>query len=119
MRLRFSRLSLLTKIMLSTSVAVTVLFALAGEIVLRNVTRTMSDSLEAEVQGSFQRLRVAVGHARRTVELREPPAGQHVGCARGVRHPRPGHHPRQRERTVVADFHLRRDSSWSPTRGAG
>jgi signal transduction histidine kinase len=53
MRQRFSRLSLLTKIMLSTSVAITVLFAIAGEIVLRNVTKSMSDSLEAEVQGSF------------------------------------------------------------------
>ena len=54
MRLRFSRLSLLTKIMLSTSVAITMLFAIAGQIVLRNVTKSMSDSLEAEVQGSFQ-----------------------------------------------------------------
>jgi signal transduction histidine kinase len=53
MNLRFSRLSLLTKIMLSTSVAITVLFAIAGEIVLRNIDRSMSDSLEAEVQGSF------------------------------------------------------------------
>jgi signal transduction histidine kinase len=53
MKFRFSRLSLLTKIMLSTSVAVTVLFGLAGQIVLRNVTKSMSDSLEAEVQGSF------------------------------------------------------------------
>ena len=53
MRLRSSRLSLLTKIMLSTSVAITVLFAIAGQIVLRNITKSMSDSLEAEVQGSF------------------------------------------------------------------
>ena len=53
MRQRFSRLSLLTKIMLSTSVAVTVLFAITGQIVLRNITKSMSDSLEAEVQGSF------------------------------------------------------------------
>ena len=53
MRLRFSSLSLLTKIMLSTSVAITVLFAIAGQIVLRNITKTMSDSLEEEVQGSF------------------------------------------------------------------
>jgi signal transduction histidine kinase len=50
---RFSRLSLLTKIMLSTSVAITVLFAIAGQIVLRNINKSMSDSLEAEVQGSF------------------------------------------------------------------
>ena len=53
MRRRFSRLSLLTKIMLSTSVAITALFAITGEIVLRNITKTMFDSLEVEVQGSF------------------------------------------------------------------
>jgi signal transduction histidine kinase len=53
MSFRFSRLSLLTKIMLSTSVAITVLFAIAGQIVLRNINKSMSDSLEAEVQGSF------------------------------------------------------------------
>jgi hypothetical protein len=53
MTLRFSRLSLLWKIMLSTSVAVTVLFAITGEIVLRNINKTMSDSLEEEVQASF------------------------------------------------------------------
>jgi signal transduction histidine kinase len=53
MRPRFSSLSLLWKILLSTSVAVTVLFAITGEIVLRNITKTMSDSLAAEVQGSF------------------------------------------------------------------
>ena len=54
MRFRFSHLSLLTKIMLSTSVAITLLFGVTGEIVLRNITKTMSDSLEAEVQGSFR-----------------------------------------------------------------
>ncbi|MEO8372143.1 MAG: cache domain-containing protein, partial [Candidatus Solibacter sp.] len=53
MKLRFANLSLLTKIMLSTSVAITVLFAITGQIVLRTITRSMSDSLEAEVQGSF------------------------------------------------------------------
>ena len=54
MRARFARLSLLTKILLSTSVAVTVLFALTGQIVLRQITRTMWDSLHEEVQNSFQ-----------------------------------------------------------------
>src|ERR1700730_16850161 len=54
MRFRFSRLSLLWKIMLSTSVAVTVLFAITGEIVLRNITRTMQDSLDEAVRASFQ-----------------------------------------------------------------
>jgi signal transduction histidine kinase len=38
--------------MLSTSVAITVLFAITGEIVLRNITNSMSASLEAEVQSS-------------------------------------------------------------------
>jgi len=50
----FSRLSLLWKILLSTSVAVTVLFAITGEIVLNHITRTMSESLDEEVQASFQ-----------------------------------------------------------------
>ena len=50
----FSRLSLLWKILLSTSVAVTLLFALTGEIVLTHITRTMSDSLNQEVSTSFQ-----------------------------------------------------------------
>lgn len=50
----FSRLSLLWKILLSTSVAVTVLFAITGEIVLNHITQTMSDSLDEEVQTSFQ-----------------------------------------------------------------
>jgi len=54
MRSRFSSLSLLWKILLSTAVAVTVLFAITGEIVLRNITKTMSDSLEEEVRGSFR-----------------------------------------------------------------
>ena len=53
MRRLFSRLSLLTKVMLSTSVAITVLFALTGEIVLRHITQTMSQSLEDEVQASM------------------------------------------------------------------
>jgi signal transduction histidine kinase len=50
----FSRLSLLWKILLSTSVAVTLLFAITGEIVLSHITKTMSDSLDEEVQASFQ-----------------------------------------------------------------
>jgi signal transduction histidine kinase len=49
----FSRLSLLWKILLSTSVAVTVLFAITGEIVLNHITKTMSTSLDEEVQASF------------------------------------------------------------------
>ncbi len=54
MRSRFARLSLLVKILLSTSCAVTLLFAITTVIVLGNINRTMSDSLEAEVRGSFQ-----------------------------------------------------------------
>ncbi len=54
MRLRFSRLSLLWKILLSTSFAVTVLFAITGEIVLGNISTTMTGSLQEEVQRSFR-----------------------------------------------------------------
>src|SRR5215471_2496258 len=53
MRRAFSRLSLLTKVMLSTSVAITILFGVTGEIVLRHITQTMSQSLEDEVQASL------------------------------------------------------------------
>jgi signal transduction histidine kinase len=49
----FSRVSLLWKIVLSTSVAVTALFALVGWIVQSNVVSTTSRSLEDEVQASF------------------------------------------------------------------
>src|SRR5437667_5427573 len=52
--MRFSSLPLLAKILLSTSVAITALFAITGEIVLRNITHTVSDSVEAEVHNSFQ-----------------------------------------------------------------
>jgi len=53
MRRLFSRLSLLSKVMLSTSVAITVLFGVTAEIVLRHITQTVSQSLEEEVQSSF------------------------------------------------------------------
>ncbi len=54
MHWRFSKLSLLTKILLSTSVAITVLLALTGELVLGYITQTMSNRLQAEVQNGFQ-----------------------------------------------------------------
>ncbi|HUE04181.1 MAG TPA: ATP-binding protein [Bryobacteraceae bacterium] len=51
---RFSRLSLLWKILLSTSVAVTLLFALTGWIVLRNAVQTTTSTMEDELGASFQ-----------------------------------------------------------------
>ena len=51
---RFSRLSLLWKILLSTSVAVTLLFAVTGWIVLRNAVQTTTSTMEDEVGTSFQ-----------------------------------------------------------------
>ena len=54
MRSRFSRLSLLTKILLSTTVSITILFAFTGEIVLHSINRTMADSLQQELRASFQ-----------------------------------------------------------------
>jgi signal transduction histidine kinase len=50
----FSRLSLLWKILLSTSVAVTILFAITGEIVLHDITRTVSETVNEEVGANFQ-----------------------------------------------------------------
>ncbi|HUA57592.1 MAG TPA: HAMP domain-containing sensor histidine kinase [Verrucomicrobiae bacterium] len=54
MRSPLSRLPLLAKIMLSTSVALTALFAITTEFVLNNIRQTMSQSLQQEVQTSFQ-----------------------------------------------------------------
>src|ERR1017187_9567711 len=51
---RFSRLSLLWKILLSTSAAVTLLFAVTGWIVLRNAVETTTQTMEDEVGASFQ-----------------------------------------------------------------
>lgn len=53
----FSRLSLLWKILLSTSVAITLLFAITGWIVEKNALDTTARSLEGEVQASFQAYR--------------------------------------------------------------
>ena len=53
-RFRFAQLSLLWKILLSTSVAITLLFAATGWIVLEDAIRTTSESVDHEVQASFQ-----------------------------------------------------------------
>jgi len=53
----FSRLSLLWKILLSTSVAITLLFAVTGWIVEKNALDTTTRSLEDEVQASFHAYR--------------------------------------------------------------
>jgi signal transduction histidine kinase len=52
--MRFSRLSLLWKILLSTSVALTALFAVTGWIVQDHVVQTTARSLDEEVKSSFQ-----------------------------------------------------------------
>ena len=54
MRNWIARLPLLWKIFLSTSVAVTVLFAITGEIVLRYISGAVSAGLEEEVRAGFQ-----------------------------------------------------------------
>ena len=50
---RISRLSLLWKILLSTSIALTLLFAMVGWIVQDNAARAMAQSVDEEVQASF------------------------------------------------------------------
>ena len=54
MPFRWARAPLLTKILLSTSVLLTILFALTGQLVLRHIRSSFSDSLEDEVRNSFQ-----------------------------------------------------------------
>src|SRR5260370_41048901 len=48
------RVSLLWRILLSTSIAVTLLFGVTGWIVQDNATRTTAASLDEEVRASFQ-----------------------------------------------------------------
>jgi len=54
MRERMSHVSLLWKILFSTSIALTVLFAVSGWILLDNAASAMSLSLENEVKASFR-----------------------------------------------------------------
>jgi signal transduction histidine kinase len=53
-RRKLGRLSLLWKILLSTSIALTALFGVIGAIVQNNASRAMESSVEQEVQGSFR-----------------------------------------------------------------
>lgn len=50
----FSRLSLLWKTLLSTSIALTLLFAITGWLIQRHVVDSTSESLEDEVRASFR-----------------------------------------------------------------
>jgi hypothetical protein len=54
MTLRFPRLSLLWKILLSTSVAITAIFGATAIIVLDHASRSMSESAGQEVRASFR-----------------------------------------------------------------
>ena len=54
MRNPLSRISLLWKILLSTSVAITLLFAVTGWIAVYSATRATTYSVEHEVTASFQ-----------------------------------------------------------------
>ena len=74
------------------------------QIVLRNITKTMSDSLEEEVQASFQAYTSLWKSRAELLASVSRIMSQHVGRARRVQHRRPGHHPRHRRRTVVARF---------------
>ena len=49
-----SRLSLLSKILLSTSVAITLLFAVTGWIAVNSASQATAESIRHEVEGSFQ-----------------------------------------------------------------
>ncbi len=54
MRTPLSRLSLLSKLLLSTSVAITLLFAVTGWLAVNSAMRATSQSIHHEVEGSFQ-----------------------------------------------------------------
>jgi len=105
LRLRFARLSLLVKILLCTSCAVTLLFGIAMLIISGNISRVMSDNLEnEEVRSSFEvyesllqsrleLLRSVSGFVSKMKEVRIGDLGR-----------RQNHRGRRRWRAVVQDF---------------
>jgi signal transduction histidine kinase len=54
MTTRLARMSLVWKVLLSTSAAITVVFVLAGWIVVKSAIRATSESIDHEAQASFQ-----------------------------------------------------------------
>ena len=88
------RLSLLWKILLSTSVAITILLVLTGWFVQDQVLRSMSENLQNEIRGSFrgyESLWQARAGTLRSVSL---VLEQHVGRGVGrVPDQRPVDHP--------------------------
>ena len=94
MRSRFSRLPLLTKILLSTSVAITVLFAITGRSCCGISAKTMSDSLEEEVRNSFQAYTSLLKSRGRAALLGEPHHGH--ACPKSGWRSAPATAPRSR-----------------------
>ena len=84
--IRFSRLSLLSKILLSTSVALTVLFAITGRDRARATSPRPCRTACRKRCGQLSGLHLAVEVARRAAVKVSRLHERHVGCPRGVRH---------------------------------
>ena len=97
----FSRLSLLWKILIPTSLVMTVVFAITGWLVQRSVVSTTYASVEQEAKASFQAYEsLWKARADRLASVSQILSTSDVIRAR-VRHRRSGHHPRHGRRTVV------------------
>ena len=106
--MRFSRLSLLWKILIPTSLVMTVVFAVTGWLVQRSVVSTTYASVEQEAKASFQAYESLWKARADRLAIREPDPEHHVRRAQRIRYRGSGHHSRHRRRTVVEGGHRRR-----------
>ena len=84
-----------------------------------NITQTMSDSLEEEVQTSFQAYTSLLEVARRPAVFGQPPPQRACRtCAPAFEHRRPRHHPGHRRRAVVQDLRCERHLPGDRSRAA-
>ncbi len=112
MKLRFSSLPLLAKILLSTSVLLTAR--------VRSHRRNRAQSYPARHvgqpgaggAGQLSGLHFSVQVAGGAAGERQPDHGHAAAGAAGVQHGRPGHHRRHGQRDVVEDLRLQTRFSW-------
>ena len=115
--LKFSRLSLLWKILIPTSLVMTLAFAITGWLVQRDVVRASYASVEQEAKASFQAYESLWKARANRLGAGERNPEHHVRRPRRVRHRRCGHHPRHGQRVMVQSFRGRRILSGSRRAG--
>ena len=103
----FSRLSLLWKILIPTSLVMTMVFALTGWLVERSVVSTTYASVEQEAKASFQAYESLWKARADRLASRQPNSEHHVRRTARLRHSGSSDYSRHRRRIVVESRHRR------------